>query len=119
MFSFKPDFEATRTRMEAFWARDVLDRPILIASADSNPARPIQRRLELLDQPEAWFEAKLADMIYAISALGPAERTACLSVLNAFYDFSKAKTQRSFRRAQTSRRAGTLRHERTISSSPV
>lgn len=42
---------------------------------------------------------QLAEMIYAISALGQAERTACLRILNAFYDLSKAKTQRSFRRA--------------------
>jgi hypothetical protein len=57
------DFPAIARRYEAWWACDVIDRPILIASADSNPARPIQRRLELLDRPEAWFEAKRADML--------------------------------------------------------
>lgn len=43
---------------------------------------------------------QLAELIYVISALGQAERTACLRVLNAFYDLSKAKSQRSFRRSQ-------------------
>jgi hypothetical protein len=28
MFSLKPDYEQTRARMQAFWARDVLDRPL-------------------------------------------------------------------------------------------
>ena len=56
------DFPTIARRFEAWWACDLLDRPILIASADTQPGRPIQRRLELLDQPEAWFEAKLADM---------------------------------------------------------
>lgn len=42
---------------------------------------------------------QLADMIYTISSLGEAERTACLRILSAFYDLSKAKAQRSFRRA--------------------
>jgi GAF domain-containing protein len=41
---------------------------------------------------------QLAERIYAISALGQAERTACLRILNAFYDLSKAKSQRSFRK---------------------
>lgn len=56
------DFPIIAQRYEAWWAHDVLDRPVFIASADKNPARPLRRRLELLDQPDAWLEAKLADM---------------------------------------------------------
>ncbi|MFH1084520.1 MAG: hypothetical protein V1772_01980 [Chloroflexota bacterium] len=29
MFAFKPDYELTRQRIEAFWERDVLDRPVV------------------------------------------------------------------------------------------
>jgi len=29
MFSLKPDFDSTRSRMDAFWAHDVLDRPMV------------------------------------------------------------------------------------------
>ncbi len=56
------DFPIIAQRYEAWWAHDVLDRPLFIASADKNPARPLRRRLEWLDQPDAWLEAKLADM---------------------------------------------------------
>jgi len=41
---------------------------------------------------------QLAEEIYSISALGQAERLACLRILNAFHELSKAKSQRSFRR---------------------
>ena len=57
------DFPTIARRSEAWWANDLLDRPLFIASADKNPARPIRRRLELLDQPEAWLDAKIEDML--------------------------------------------------------
>jgi 5-methyltetrahydrofolate--homocysteine methyltransferase len=60
--AFCQDFPTIVRRFEAWWAQDVLDRPVFIASANANPARPITRRLTLIDQPEQWFEAKLADM---------------------------------------------------------
>lgn len=57
------DFPTIARRYEAWWVCELLDRPIFIAAADGNPNRRIERRLELLDQPEAWFAAKLADML--------------------------------------------------------
>jgi hypothetical protein len=57
-----PDFPTIARRHEAFWANDMIDRPLFLASANTNPARPITRRLDLLDDPEAWFEAKIADL---------------------------------------------------------
>jgi hypothetical protein len=57
-----PDFPRIAQRWEAWWQGQSLDRPIFIGSANTNPARPITRRLDLLHQPEQWFEAKLADM---------------------------------------------------------
>jgi len=56
------DFPAVARRHEAFWQREVVDRPLFLGSANTNPARPITRRLELLDQPEAWFQARLLDL---------------------------------------------------------
>lgn len=59
---FCPEFPQIARRFEAWWARDCLDRPLLIGAANAHPARPITRRLELLGQPAAWFEAKLQDL---------------------------------------------------------
>jgi len=60
--SFCADFPAITRRFEAWWAHECIDRPVFIASANPNVARPINRRLDLLFTPERWFEAKLADM---------------------------------------------------------
>ncbi len=57
------DFPRIAKRFEAWWVQECLDRPILIGSANRNPARPITRRLELLNDPGAWFDAKRADMM--------------------------------------------------------
>jgi hypothetical protein len=59
---FCEQFPTIARRFEAWWNHDRLDRPIFIAAANTNPKRPINRRLDLLFTPEAWFEAKLADM---------------------------------------------------------
>ncbi len=37
-------------------------RPLFLGTANTNPARAITRRLELLHDPEAWFEAKQRDL---------------------------------------------------------
>src|SRR5512143_1622384 len=57
------EFPAIARRFEAWWAHAMVDRPIFIGTANTRPERPIDRRLELLAQPEAWFEAKRADML--------------------------------------------------------
>jgi hypothetical protein len=56
------DFPTIARRHEAFWANELIDRPLFLASANTNPARPITRRLDLLHDPDAWFEAKLLDL---------------------------------------------------------
>jgi hypothetical protein len=48
---FCPDFPAIAARHEAWW-RQQNTRPLFIATANTNPARPITKRLELLDKPE-------------------------------------------------------------------
>ena len=56
------DFPRIASRFESWWAQDMLDRPIFIAAANTNPSRPLTRRTDLLNQPEVWLEAKLADL---------------------------------------------------------
>jgi hypothetical protein len=56
-----PDFPRLAERYEAWW-RQSLDRPLLIGLANNNPARPVTRRLDLVEQPERWLESKLADL---------------------------------------------------------
>jgi hypothetical protein len=55
-----PDFQAISRRHEAFWQAQN-EQPLFIASANANPARPIQRRTDLIKDAEAWLEAKLQD----------------------------------------------------------
>lgn len=57
-----PDFPTICQRFDAWWNQSCLDRPVFIGVANANPARAITKRLELLETPEAWFEAKLADL---------------------------------------------------------
>ncbi|MBX7258631.1 MAG: hypothetical protein K1Y02_19880 [Candidatus Hydrogenedentes bacterium] len=57
-----PTFPKIAHRLEAWWHQDCIDRPVFIASYNGNPSRPITRRLELLQSPLAWLEAKRADM---------------------------------------------------------
>ena len=59
---FCPDFPRITQRMEAWWAHEAIDRPVILCTANKNPARPMTRRLELLHDPYAWFDAKFADM---------------------------------------------------------
>jgi hypothetical protein len=59
---FSPHFPTIARRYEAWWAQNVVDRPLFLAASNPYPNRPITRRLELLSQPEAWHEAKYADM---------------------------------------------------------
>src|SRR5512140_3205502 len=58
-----PDFPRIAARFEAWWAHDCLDRPIFIGTANTRSERPITRRLEVIEQPDAWFAAKYADML--------------------------------------------------------
>ena len=57
-----PNFSEIAERFEAWWSHDLLDRPILIGAANTDPERPITRRLELLSKPDEWLAAKVADM---------------------------------------------------------
>jgi hypothetical protein len=59
---FCQDFPNIARRFEAWWAQDLVDRPVFIGTANADPNRPITRRLELIHDPDAWFEAKYADL---------------------------------------------------------
>ena len=58
----KPDFPLTAKRFEAWWAHDCIDRPLFLAIANTNPSRPMLKRLDLLDKPDVWFAEKLIDL---------------------------------------------------------
>ncbi|MCD4753016.1 MAG: hypothetical protein K8R40_08095 [Anaerolineaceae bacterium] len=48
---FIPDFPQIAARFEAWWEHDCLDRPIFVASTNSNPERPVCRRWTSLKNP--------------------------------------------------------------------
>ena len=60
--SYCPDFPTIASRFEAWWRQELIDRPIFMAAANSDPTRPITRRLELIDDPDAWHAAKMKDL---------------------------------------------------------
>jgi hypothetical protein len=63
MLELCQEYDRITQRFEAWWAHSLLDRPIFLASANTRPERPIDRRLDLISQPERWFEAKYQDML--------------------------------------------------------
>jgi hypothetical protein len=56
------EFPLIARRFEAWWQQELLDRPVIYGSTNGDPARRITRRLELLQDPDAWLEAKLRDV---------------------------------------------------------
>jgi hypothetical protein len=60
--AFCEDFPLIARRFEAWWAQELVDRPVFIGTANTNLDRPITRRLELFDLPDAWLEAKFTDL---------------------------------------------------------
>ena len=58
---FLPDFPDVARRHEAWW-HQAADRPLFLAEVNAEPSRPITRRLDLLDRPDVWFEAKIKDL---------------------------------------------------------
>ena len=73
---FCPDFPAIARRHEAWWAGEAVDRPLILAQTNALPRRPITKRLDLLEDPEAWLAAKLADMhqIHRVGDVPPSIR---------------------------------------------
>lgn len=62
MLNLADNYLEITQRFEAWWAHSLHDRPIFLAAANTDPKRPINRRLDLLDRPEEWFETKYQDM---------------------------------------------------------
>ncbi|MCC7146245.1 MAG: hypothetical protein IT443_07340 [Phycisphaeraceae bacterium] len=57
-----PDLSRIAERFEAWWHHEVLDRPVFLGKANTNPHRPVQKRTDLLHQPDAWFASKQQDL---------------------------------------------------------
>ena len=75
----------------------LLDGLKRMATADlSKTSAELLAALE--SQPESSEDLiSLATMIHDISALGPAERSACLRILSVFQEYSRSKTTKRFR----------------------
>ena len=76
MFSFKPDFAKTRERIEAFWERDVLDRPLTMFTLEkpageqvpmpaSNHASPAERWMDVQYTTE-YALARLSNLDFSL-----------------------------------------------------
>ena len=61
---FCPDFPSRASRHEAWWHQETVGdgTPLLLGTVNRNPARPVTKRFELLDEPDAWLEAKVRDL---------------------------------------------------------
>jgi hypothetical protein len=57
-----PDFPRIAARHEQWWKGELTDGPLLLATSDNNPSRPITRRLEDLENPDHWFDEKIKDL---------------------------------------------------------
>jgi hypothetical protein len=55
---YKPDFERARAYWRAFWNRQVLDRPVVVATAPKDPAHPVKRP-SILSRPGGNYAAAL------------------------------------------------------------
>ena len=66
MFEFKPDYEATRNTIEAFWKFEVLDRPVTMFSI-AKPFRSVPYpKSHHLNPAERWMDAGYqAELAYA------------------------------------------------------
>ena len=69
-FLYKPDYDKTLERFEAFWAREIIDRPpvsIALPKAGARPARP-QRRYASLEERWLDIDGRVEDMDAAMAA---------------------------------------------------
>jgi hypothetical protein len=59
MFDLKPDYEKTRERIEAFWERDVLDRPVTMFTLSRPPEDQVDLPLDHHPSPaERWLDTQ-------------------------------------------------------------
>lgn len=60
---FCPEFPEIAQRFEAWWNCASFGRPIFLGAAvDPSGGRRVSRRLDLIDDTDAWFEARFADL---------------------------------------------------------
>ena len=62
MFELKPDYEKSRQRIEAFWERDLLDRPVVQFSLD----KPVEKQVPLPASHHATSAERWLDTTYQI-----------------------------------------------------
>ena len=95
MFSLKPDYEASKQRIEAFWEREILDRPVVqftlykpeeerLPLPVSGHATPAERWLDAGYQAE-WALADLSNQLFLGDTLPVAWPNLGPDVLASFY----------------------------------
>ena len=94
MFAFKPDYEATRQRIDAFWARELIDRPViqftlnktegLVPYPEEQHANPAERWMDAQYQAE-WTLASFSNQEFLGDSLPVAYPNLGPEILAALY----------------------------------
>jgi len=67
---FRPDFPEVARRHEAWWRREMIDRPLMTYGRGKGASRKFSKHFDLLlDEPERWLEESFKDMA-AVERLG-------------------------------------------------
>lgn len=109
MFEYKPDYEESKARIDAFWARELIDRPVVqfhlakpketqIPLPLTEHATPEDRWLDIEYQVQ-WHSANLANQLFlgdsmpvAYPNLGPEVLSGCYGCPIHFGDFGTSWT---------------------------
>ncbi len=62
MFEFKPDYKKTKARMDAFWQREVLDRPVTVFTVP----KPLEERVPVPASRHANLATRWTDIQYQV-----------------------------------------------------
>lgn len=62
MFELKPDYEKTKQRIDAFWEREIIDRPVVMFPLE----KPVEQRVSLPESPHASSAERWMDVQYQV-----------------------------------------------------
>lgn len=97
MFSFKPDYEKSKARIDAFWDHEILDRPVvqipLYKPADERMELPLSKQSSPeekwldIDYQVEWNLINLSNQLFLGDSMPVAWPNLGPNVFAAFYDF--------------------------------